>query len=261
LKTLNCGAPGCAYNYLPELQGGEQQQNASGAVYMRSTSPAAFSMQRPLFRLVSAFMLFTPLGLSSVAHADWFEPLGEGWTAYVNERFGTRLQYPSSLFNEDTRDDDGGGYQFVAEDATLDVRASENSLEKSVGELRRGLLALERYDEVTYKPTGSSWFVLSGYRGDQIYYEKYIFRAGVVHAFAVEFPISAKPIYAPIIDRIEDSFGIEPGVNPPLASLAAPPAAAPPPVAPNEAPPSSLRERLPGAPAENPQNEDPLVVY
>ena len=217
-------------------------------------------MQRQLYRLVTVLMLLGLMGPSSVARADWFEPQGNGWTTYVNERFGTRLDYPSSLFSEDTPDDDGGGYQFVAEDATLDVRASENSLNKSIAELRQGLLDLERYDQVTYKPAGSSWFVLSGFRGDQIYYEKYIFIAGIVHAFAVEFPIAAKPLYAPIIERIEDSFGIEPGVSPPLA-MAAPPAAASPTVAPDEAPPPSLRERLPGARLENPQNEDPLVVY
>jgi hypothetical protein len=30
------------------------------------------------------------------------------------------------------------------------------------------------YDEVTYRPRGRSWFVLSGYRGDDIYYEKVV---------------------------------------------------------------------------------------
>jgi hypothetical protein len=28
------------------------------------------------------------------------------------------------------------------------------------------------YAEITYQPRGRSWFVLSGYRGDQAYYER-----------------------------------------------------------------------------------------
>jgi len=48
--------------------------------------------------------------------------------------------------------------------------------------------------------------VLSGFRGDMIFYEKYLFRGGIVVAFGMEFPGARKPFYAPIVERIEDSF-------------------------------------------------------
>ena len=63
------------------------------------------------------------------------------------------------------------------------------------------------YTEVTYSPSGDNWLVMSGIRGDSIFYEKYFFRGDVVHAFGMEFPSAAKPRYAPIVERIENSFG------------------------------------------------------
>jgi hypothetical protein len=48
--------------------------------------------------------------------------------------------------------------------------------------------------------------VLSGFRGDRIFYEKYFFRGENVHAFGIEFPAERKPFYAPIIERMENSF-------------------------------------------------------
>lgn len=64
----------------------------------------------------------------------------------------------------------------------------------------------EGYDDVTYAPSGEKWLVLSGFRGEKVFYEKYLLRDGLIHAFGIEFPASAKPFYAPIVERIEDTF-------------------------------------------------------
>ena len=59
---------------------------------------------------------------------------------------------------------------------------------------------------MTYQASGGSWLVLSGYRGDMIFYEKFSFRDGVISAFGIEFPRGEKPYFSPIVERIEDSF-------------------------------------------------------
>ena len=59
---------------------------------------------------------------------------------------------------------------------------------------------------MTYSPSGDSWLVISGFRGERIFYEKYFFHDGVISAFGMDFPKEDKPLYAPIIERIEDSF-------------------------------------------------------
>ena len=64
----------------------------------------------------------------------------------------------------------------------------------------------EGYENVTYSPSGKTWLVLSGFRGNHIFYEKYMFKDGVISAFGVDFPKERKPFFSPIIERIEDSF-------------------------------------------------------
>jgi hypothetical protein len=218
-------------------------------------------MRVQLIRIVSVLALVASLSLSSGAKADWFQPLENGWTTYVNERFGTILDYPSDLFVTEGAYDDGG-FRFVSAEAALEVQAAENTSGETAADLRQRLLASGRYDEVTYQPSGSTWFVLSGYREDRIFYEKYIFRGGVVHAFAVEFPTAAKPVYAPMVERMEDSFGVDPhpvAVGP-LSNVTVMPAeASVPRFAPEDEPPSSMLDRLPGAPEAN--TPDPVVVY
>ena len=54
---------------------------------------------------------------------------------------------------------------------------------------RKDLLAQPQNSGVTYKPKGDGWFVLSGYRGNYIYYEKYVFSEDemLVQAFVIEY--------------------------------------------------------------------------
>jgi hypothetical protein len=69
------------------------------------------------------------------------------------------------------------------------------------------------YDELTYRPRGRSWFVLSGYRGDTIYYEKVMFscRDRMVNVFAITYPASQRDLYDPVVERMENTF--KPGAH------------------------------------------------
>ena len=64
------------------------------------------------------------------------------------------------------------------------------------------------YEEITYQPRGRSWFVLSGYRGDQIYYEKVMFSCGgrVVNILAIAYPTSERGHFDRVVERMEDTF-------------------------------------------------------
>ena len=68
------------------------------------------------------------------------------------------------------------------------------------------------YEEITYQPRGRSWFVLSGYRGDQIYYEKVMFSCGgrVVNILAIAYPTSERGQFDPMLERMEDTFKPKP---------------------------------------------------
>ena len=152
----------------------------------------------------AAFLL--ALAGADVANADQFKPAAGGWQTYVNDRFGTRLDFPPDIFVPGNISDNGAGMRFAASDAELEIYSFANTEGETPASLKRRLVGAEGYTDVTYSPSGDSWLVLSGYRGPTIFYEKYFFVGGVVSGFGMEFPADQKPRYAPIIERMEDSF-------------------------------------------------------
>ncbi|MDQ3674415.1 MAG: hypothetical protein M3365_08575 [Gemmatimonadota bacterium] len=146
-----------------------------------------------------------PAASDPAAAQDSFIQAGDGWATYVNERFGTSLAVPAD-FTPAAAPENGDGRRFTSEDATLEVYAWDNVDGETAGSLKSRLIGSEGYSDVTYSPSGRSWLVVSGYRGDNIFYEKYFFRGDTVHGFGMEFPSSEKPYYEDIVEEIEDSF-------------------------------------------------------
>jgi hypothetical protein len=162
--------------------------------------------RRAVPRIAAALVALAGIGLSPAAYADSFIPIGNGWQTYVNDRFGMSFDYPADVFSPLEEPQNGDGRSFASSDATLQIFGTHNRLNDSPASMKREMVGMQDYEEVTYSPSGDTWLVLSGYRGDRIFYEKYFFRDGVISAFAMEFPAGRKPYYAPIIERIEDSF-------------------------------------------------------
>jgi hypothetical protein len=175
-------------------------RRASGARVRRGFAAAAGGT------LIATTTTILTIATSGAALADRFEPVGGGWELYVNERFGTSLTFPASIFTPDEPPANGDGRKMHSSDATLEVYTWHNVDGETAGSLKNRLLGSDGYTDVTYSPSGQSWLVLSGYRGDNIFYEKYFFQNDMVSGFGMEFPEAAKPRYAPIVERIEDSF-------------------------------------------------------
>src|SRR5215210_5428052 len=112
-----------------------------------------------LFLAAGSAMLISSAGIAATsvvpgsAAADRFEDVGGGWQAYVNERFGTRLVFPS-VFTPAEAPENGDGQRFQSEDATLEVYAWENVDGESAQSLKRRLLGTQGYTDVTYSPAG-----------------------------------------------------------------------------------------------------------
>lgn len=172
---------------------------------------------RRLTPFLAAAAWLVPVGVAGIAAstvlspqttlaADRFASAGGGWKTYVNERFGTRLEYPAATFKPSARPKNGDGRRFTSPDATLEVYAFPNSGGETASSMKRRLIGSQGYDRVTYARSGSAWLVLSGFRGRNIFYEKYFFHGATIQGFGMEFPRSAKPRYAPIVERVENSF-------------------------------------------------------
>ncbi len=140
------------------------------------------------------------------------EAAAETWKLYVNDRYGTAAEYPADRFHPGRPPDNSDGQSFTADDgaalaifAHLNVDNDKPAHYEAV--LRSGS---SDYSDVTYRATGNNWLVLSGHRGDSIFYEKYIFAKGkdlgVIHALVVTYRRDTKAIYDPIVARMAKSL-------------------------------------------------------
>ena len=135
----------------------------------------------------------------------------ERWTDQNDPQFGFSYSFPQSMFASVEGDGKPGFHYFVADnvDAKFLVGAWNKEDDATPEHFKRWMIAnAGGYEEITYQPRGRSWFVLSGYRGDQIYYEKVMFSCGarVVNILAIAYPTSERHQFDPVVERMEDTF-------------------------------------------------------
>jgi hypothetical protein len=162
-------------------------------------------------RILTAGMLLIASTGISIAVTKHIPRADERWTTYKNARFGYSLYYPSALFEADPPPENGSGLTFNSEDGwtKIVVFGVHNSEDLSPRQYRKILLEeFGGYDRLDYSPAGKSWFVLSGYRADNIYYQKVIFSCSnqIINVFSMTFPTADKPIYEGMIETMEDRF-------------------------------------------------------
>lgn len=134
----------------------------------------------------------------------------ESWKTYANPRFGTYADYPAGRFHPLPPPENGDGQSFAADDgAKLAIYGSYNVEDwtpSSYEKMIRGDNSSD-YADVSYRASGANWLVLSGNRGDAIYYERYLFVGDEVHAVTITYPRAVKASYDPIAARIAQSLG------------------------------------------------------
>ncbi len=144
----------------------------------------------------------------------------ERWTTYKNDRFGYSLYYPSGLFTPEPPPANGSGLTLSTGDgrAQIVVFGVHNTEHLSPKEYRRVLVEeFGGYDRLDYNPIGKTWFVLSGFRHGNIYYQKVMFTCSnrIINVFSMTFPTDEKPFYEPLIETMEDKFRPGRGVDTP----------------------------------------------
>ncbi len=136
---------------------------------------------------------------------------GAAWETYRSDRFGYSLLFPSNVLEQRNETPDGRGVELSSNDGfvKLKVLAADNTDNVSLGEYRAAILReLSAGNKLSYGPMGQNWFVLSGVRGDSIYYQKVIFACGgrVIDAFALTYPEQRRQEFDPIVTTIEKNF-------------------------------------------------------
>ncbi len=138
------------------------------------------------------------------------------WATYANDRFGTTADYPADLFTRlDPPPDNSDGQRFRTADghATLAIYGSYNVQNDTPASY------LQNYankDGISYRKVTKTFYVISGRRGDDIFYERCNFRGGddyVIDCFTLTYPAAAKKTWDPIVTRISRSLHAGKGID------------------------------------------------
>lgn len=158
----------------------------------------------PLRRFLLALVALSAFSCLSLAAK-------ERWIEQRDPQFGYNYSYPEALFASVAGDGKPGFHYLAANasDAKFLVGAWDNRDGATPEHFKRWMIEnAGGYEEITYQPRGRSWFVLSGYRGDQIYYEKVMFSCGerIVNILAIAYPVAERVQFDPVVERMEDRF-------------------------------------------------------
>jgi hypothetical protein len=140
------------------------------------------------------------------------------WLIYQNDRYGTTIDYPGIFKAEPPPDNDDGRRFKSADGAEFAVFASYGALDFDLAGYQKFILEnLDPGKTVTYQAHGEDWFVISGTKGDDIFYERYMLShgkemaEGFVEGFVMSYPAALKQTYDPIVARMAKSFRSGPG--------------------------------------------------
>jgi hypothetical protein len=145
----------------------------------------------------------------------------DGWTTYKNDELGYSFYFPSTFLEPQSIAAKSEAKTFLSPDkrAKVVVSAVENDEGFTLASYRSAILGeFGGYERLDYSPTGRTWFVLSGYRGENIYYQKVLFSCGnrVINVFSMTFPIADRAFYEGLVEIMEDNFRPGPGRDTPV---------------------------------------------
>lgn len=132
---------------------------------------------------------------------------GWSWITYRNNRFRFSLKYPADIFafGEGQASDNGVTLTSADGEAVLNIFAAKNITGTTVGRYRR-MLVNNRYADVKLDHTlqGRTWFVLSGAKGDKVFYEHVAFSCDgrSIHGWQMTYPLSARTFYDLVADEV-----------------------------------------------------------
>ncbi len=139
------------------------------------------------------------------------------WKTYRNARLGTTIEYPADRFIPTPVPENSDGQRFIATDgAEFTVAAINNVFNQNLAGLETSVLRGRALDErIRYRDKGSNWLVVSGTRGDAIFYERHLLshRGGIINDFEILFPARLKRLYDPIVTRMSRSFRAGVGID------------------------------------------------
>lgn len=128
------------------------------------------------------------------------------YKSYGNARFGYTIYYPSDLIAQGEADN-GDGQIFKNDDAKLTVFGSNMLASGTLLKEFNQTIKDRSSENVTYKLSRPTYFVVSGKANDRIFYQKTIRKANDSYVtFIFEYAESKRGVYDQATMRIAKSF-------------------------------------------------------
>jgi hypothetical protein len=153
--------------------------------------------------------LMKALGTIAIGIALVCGARADDWRLYQNDRYGTTVEYPPIFKPLPPPDSDDGRRFESADGADFAVFASYNAEDFDVAGYRNFVVKnLDAGAVVTYQASGDDWFVISGTKGDSIFYDRYLLthRKQMTEGLVINYPAKLKQTYDPIVARMAKSF-------------------------------------------------------
>jgi serine/threonine-protein kinase len=129
------------------------------------------------------------------------------WQRYANARFGTRAEVPKD-WSKGPEPENGDGLAFTSTDksASVTVFASYNSF-GSIYEAFQ-IFRTQKGAEVTYLHQKGDLSIVSGTRGDRIFYQKSVLTCGeqIWNSIFIKYPAARKEDFAPLVTHVAASL-------------------------------------------------------
>jgi hypothetical protein len=150
----------------------------------------------------------TPAQVVTTPSADM--PVADQYTTYANSDFNYSIEYPANILSSIPGSENINGKRFTSQDgqSELTVSAIFNRPGETAEESYQTALAdySRQGKVVTYKVLRQNWYVISGFDGNRVFYERTIFNSGLIKQFKFEWPDSQRATYEQITNHISKTF-------------------------------------------------------
>ena len=149
------------------------------------------------------------LAVASVAAVA--APRLDDWATLKNERHGFAIAYPVDVFEQKSAPTTDQGRVLVSKDgkAKLLVGAFENADAQSLEAYRQFLLEGQYAGaDIDYSRIKGRWFVLSGTRNGEIFYQRVSFTCGgkLINSWAMLYPQAERKTYDRVLEAIARTY-------------------------------------------------------
>ncbi len=135
---------------------------------------------------------------------------------YRNEKYGFSIKVPAEQFVAGTTRNPQIGGLWISRDnqARLLAVAAPNETGGSIKSYREFVMGNTYANaQFTYTPQRDNWFVLSGFMGDQVFYERITFACAgrYIYGWQLFYPTRQKSLFDPIVEEIHRNYRVGKG--------------------------------------------------